>query len=263
LDSFSGSIGITRRGKYTDVAPAVERVLAAARLVRLAVDGVVEVARVLAVDGDQRHVGQVDAALHVGGAHVVGQLARLRERGRREAIRHLVFAHRDLDLHPGIVDLAQHLGDAAHGLRVHRRRLGQLDRHHLAGDRGGRGVLGDQDVLAVAAVLGGHQPGAALVEQAPDDGRLAALDDLEDAPLGPTLAVESHDAHLDAVAVQHGTHFLLRDVDVRFAVVPLDEPVAVTMTDHCSFGFTHQCAIERGGACNCFVFDDMISFFAD
>jgi hypothetical protein len=130
------------------------------------------------------------------GAHVVGQLGGLRQRLGREAIRHLVFADGDLDLHPGIVDLAQHLGDAAHRLRIHRRRLGELHRHHLARDRGGGGVLRDQDVLAVAAVFRRDEPGAAFVEQASDDRRLAALDDLEDAPFGAALAVEAHERTL-------------------------------------------------------------------
>jgi hypothetical protein len=250
-------------GDGHDEAPAAHGVLAAARLVGLAVDGVVEVARVLAVDGDQRHVGEVDAALHVGGAHVVGQLGRLRQRLRREPIRYLVFADRDLDLHARVVDLAQHLGDAAHRLRVHRRRLGEFHRHHLAGDGRGRGVLGDQDVLAVAAVFRGHQPRAAFVEQPSDDGRLAALDDLEDAAFGPALAIEAHETHLDAVAVQHGAHFLLRDVDVGLAVVALDESVAVAVAENHPLGFAHLSAVQRGGTCYCFVFDDMISFFAD
>ncbi len=250
-------------GDRHDQAPAADRVLAAARLVGLAVDGVVEVARVLAVDGDERHVGEVDAALHVGGAHVVGQLGRLRQRLRREAIRHLVFSDGDLDLHPGIVDLAQHLGDAAHRLRVHRRRLGELDRHHLARDRGRGGVLGDQDVLAVAAVFRCDEPRAALVEQAADDRGLAALDDLQNASFGAALAIEAHEADLDAVPVQHGAHLLLRDIDVGFTVVALDESVSVAVAEHRPFGFAHQSAIQRGGACNCFILNDMISFFAD
>ena len=254
---------VTHVGDRHDQSPAADGVLAAAGLVGLAIDGVVEVARVLAVDGDERHVGEVDAALHVDGAHVVGQLGRLGQRLRREPVRHLVFADRDLDLHARIVDLAQHLGDAAHRLRVHRRRLGELDRHHLARDRGRGGVLRDEDVLSVAAVLRGDQPRATFVEQAPDDRRLAAFDDLEDAPFGTALAVEAHEAHLHAVAVQHGAHLLLRDVDVGLAVVALDEPVSVAVTEHHALGFTHLCATQRGGACNCFVLDDMISFFAD
>jgi phage tail protein X len=43
-----------------------------------------------------------------------------------EFMRHAVFAHRDFDFHAGVVDLAQHFLDAAHGLAEQRRRLGEL-----------------------------------------------------------------------------------------------------------------------------------------
>ena len=202
------------------------------------------VARVLAVDGDQRHVGQVDAVPAIGRPHMVGQRRRLRHRLGREAMRHLVLAHRDLDLHAGIVDLAEHLGDAADRLRVHRRRLGQLDRHHLAGRRVRGGVLRDQDVLPVALVFGRDEPDAALVQQAADDRRLAPLEDLEHAAFGPALAVVAHDAHAHAVAVQHRAHLLRRQIDVGFAVVAQHEAVAVAMALHRAFDLAHQSGAE-------------------
>jgi hypothetical protein len=63
-------------GNRDDQAVAV----GAADLDRLAVHRVVEVARVFAVDGDQRHIAQVDAVLEVGVAHFTRQLAGLLER---------------------------------------------------------------------------------------------------------------------------------------------------------------------------------------
>ena len=149
--------------------PALEQRLAAAALEGLAVDGVVEVARVLAVDGDERHVAEVDALLAVGRPDALGQRRGLRQRLGAEAVRHLVLAHRDLDLHAGVVDLAQHLGHATHRLRVQRRRLGQFHRHDLPHRRAGDGVLGDQDVLAIAAIFRRDDPLPALVQQTADD----------------------------------------------------------------------------------------------
>ena len=227
-------------GDGDDQAPALEQALAAAAREGLAVHRVVEVARVLAVDGDQRHVGQVDAVAPVGRAQLVGQRRGLGQRLGREAVRHLVLAHGDLDLHAGVVDLAQHLGDAAHRLRVHRRRLGQLDRHHLP-DRGiGGGVLRHQDVLAVALVFGRHEPDAGFVQQPADDRRLAPLEDVEHAPFGAALAVVAHDAHAHAVAVQHGAHLLRRQVDRRLRVVATHEAVAVAVALDRALDFAQQ-----------------------
>jgi hypothetical protein len=99
-----------------DQAPALG--LALAEHGRLAVDGIVEIARVLAVDGDERHVGEIDAALAVGGAHGRGQRRRLGQRLLGEDVRHFVLANRDLDLHAGVVDLAEDFGDAPERLRM-------------------------------------------------------------------------------------------------------------------------------------------------
>ena len=191
--------------------------------------------------------------LVIGWAQLVRQRRGLRDRLGREAVRHLVLADRDLDLHAGIVDLAQHLGDAAHRLREHRRRLGELDRNHLPG-LGIRGrVLRDDDVLLVALVLGRQQPDAAFVQQAADDRRLAALEDLEHVAFGPAAPVVAHDAHAHAVAVQHRAHLLRRQVDVgragAVAGVAQHEAVAIAMALHDAFDFAQQGRAEsrRGG----------------
>jgi hypothetical protein len=80
----------------------------------------------------------------------------------------------------------------------------------------------------------------AFVQQAADDGRLAALEDVDDAALGPALAVVAQDAHAHAVAVQHGAHLLRRQVDVGLAVVAADEAVAVAVALHDALDFAQQ-----------------------
>ena len=245
VDRLAGLHVVADVGDRHHQAPTRVRVLAAPQRLRLAIHRIVEVACILAVDGDQRHVAQVDALPPVDRAHVVWQRGGLRQRLGREAVRHFVLAHRDLDLHARVVDLAEHLDHAAHRLREHRRRLGQFHRHHLSGGGRGRGVLRDQDVLAVAPVLWRHQPHAVFVQQAADDRGLAPLDDVEHVPFGAALAVVAHDAHLHAVAVQHRMHLLLRQVDVGLAVVALHKAVAVAVTDDGAANLAHQCTAQR------------------
>jgi hypothetical protein len=148
---------------------------------------------------------------------------------------------------PGVVDLAEDLGHAAHRLRIQRGRLGELDRHDLARGRVGDRVLRDHDVLTVALVLGRHEPDAALVQQSADDRRLLALEDLEHAALGPALAVVADDARLDAVSMQHRAHLLLRQVEVGLAIVAHEETVAVAMPLHRAFHLAHQLGADVGG----------------
>ena len=223
-------------------APAALGIAPAALGGGLAIDGVVEITRVLAVDGHQRHIGEVDAVIGVLRSHLVGQAARLRDAGLGELVRHAVLAHRDLDLHARVIDLAQYFLDAAHRLAVERGRLDQLDHHHLACLGLTRGALGDQDVLAVALVLGGDEPDAALLQQAADDGLWGTLEDLEHPTLGPALAVETHDACLDAVLVQHGPHLVGWQVDVGLAVITHHETMAIAMSADGSFEFFQQAA---------------------
>jgi hypothetical protein len=209
---------------------------------RLAIDGVVKIARVFAVDRDQGNVGQVHAVLLVLGTYLVRQRPRLGNAGIRELVRHAVFAHRNLDLHAGIVDLAQHLLDPAHGLPEQGGRLGQFDHHHLPRLAGAGGGLGNHHILAVALVFGGHDPDAALVQQAPNDGMSRALDDLQHAAFRAPLAILPGDPHADLILVQHGAHLVWRQVDVGAAVVADQEAVSVAMSLNGSFDFIQQTA---------------------
>jgi hypothetical protein len=71
-----------------------------------------------------------------------GSVRAMRDAGVGELVRHAVLAHRDLDLHAGVVDLAQHFLHAADRLAVEAGRLGQFDHDHLAGLGGPVAPLG-------------------------------------------------------------------------------------------------------------------------
>ena len=256
VDRLAGLDVVAHVGDRDDEAPAVGDLVLADALADvsgLAVDGIVEVAGVLAVDGDERHVGEVDATFLVGGAHGVGQRRGLRQRRFGEKVRHFVLAHRDFDLHAGVVDLAEDLGDAADRLRMHRRWLGELDRHDLADLGVGDAVARHDDVLAVALVFGREQPDAALVQQAADDRRRPALEDLDDATLGPALLVVADDAGANAIAVKDRAHFLWREVEIgQLALVADDETVAIAMALDSAFDFGEQLtAFGRGWVGGC------------
>ena len=101
-ESAVGSIGSTRVGKYTDVARSCAPVSTAlpgthvvahvrdrddeaeALRMRLGVDRVVEVARILAIDGDERQVAQVDARRGRARIDVRTEGVRLAQRRGRE-----------------------------------------------------------------------------------------------------------------------------------------------------------------------------------
>ena len=86
------------------------------------------------------------------------------------------------------------------------------------------------------------------MQQPADDGRLAALEDLEDAPLGAAALVVAHDARAHAVAVQHRAHLLLGKVDVGLAIVAHEKAVAVAVALHRALDFAHQFGTDGGAS---------------
>ncbi|MCY1228262.1 hypothetical protein D9M72_405640 [compost metagenome] len=224
----AGAHVVRHVGDRDDQAPA----LGTADLDRLAVDRIVEVARVFAVDGHQRDVAQVDAVVQVGLAHLIGQRGGFVRRRGREGMRHAVLAHRDLDFHAGIVDITEHFHHAAHRLHIAVGILDQLDTDHLPHARLALRLGRNQDVLADALVLGRDHQHAALAEQPPDHEAVGALDDLDDLPFGPAAAVIAHHAHLRTVVVHGLLQFALGQEDIVFAIVADQETETVAVALH-------------------------------
>src|SRR5476649_693667 len=200
----------------------------AADLDRLAIHGIVEVARVLAVDGDHRHVAQVDAVGQVGVAHHAGQLFSLLERGGGEDMRHAELAHGDFDFHAGIVERAQHFDDLADRLLEAHRLFRQFDADDLA-RLGLADGTGNDDVLADALVFRRDDPAAVFIQQAADDVGVGAGDHLDDGALRAAAAVGAGDLGHDAVAVQHFLHLFFGQEQVVARLVRDDEAEAVAL----------------------------------
>ena len=144
-------------------------------------------------------------------------------------MRHAVFAHGDFDLHARVVHVAQHFGNAAHGLAVQGGRLGQFHHDNLPRLGASQRILGQYHVLSVAFVFGCEQPDAVFLQQTTNQGLAAALDDFEHAPFGPALAVVTGNARLDTVTVQHGAHFVGGQIQVGRAVFRHDKTVPISV----------------------------------
>jgi len=203
----------------------------------LAVHRVVEVLRGLAVDGDERELAQVPAALEVLRGHRLRELARGLERLARPFVRQVVLAQRDLDLHPGIGVVAEHLDDAADGLGVLGRLLHDLGHHDLAFLHALEALRRDEDVLVDALVLGDHESHAVLDEDAAHDPRVGALEHLDDVALEAAASIHAGHAHQHRVAVQRLVHLLGAEEEVVAAVVGPEEAEAV--------GVAHDLALDE------------------
>ena len=192
-----------------------------------AIHRVVEVLGGLAIDGDQRQLGQILAPSPVLLAHYGGQLARIGLGRRRKIKRQVVLAQGNLDLHAGVGIVAKHLDDAADGLRRARGLFDEFDGDDLAWLGLLAPACGDQDVLRQATVLGRDDHHPMLADHAANDTAVGALEHADHLAFRATTTILARDADHDAVAVQHGAHFLWPQEDVRASVVTPHKAEAV------------------------------------
>ena len=197
-----------------------------------AVDGVVEILRRFAVDGDERQGRDVDTARAVAVGDGGRQLARLLARGERELVRQIVLAQRDLDLHAGVRVPAEHFDHARDRLALRRRLLHDLDDDDVARLRLSASVVRHQQVLVDAAVLRDDESDAALVVEPADDGDVGARQDVDDLALGPAAPVGAGAARRDAVAVEDLVHLGRAEEEIRASVVRNEKPEPVRMPLH-------------------------------
>ena len=136
--------------------------------VRLGIDRIVEVARILTVDRDQRQRTQVDAPLDFGGQHLRIDLGGLAGDRLGPGIGQVVAGDRHLDDDRRGQALAEYGEDAPHRSAVLGRRIADLGDHDLP--RAGALVIAwpDQDVLVDAPVVRCDQGQAVLDDDAPD-----------------------------------------------------------------------------------------------
>ncbi len=190
-------------------------------------DGVVEVLRVLAVDGHGGDLAVVGAAGHHLGRHVVGHRLGLGHGVVVELGLQAVLDDDGARLDLGVARIAQELQDLAERLLL-ARDLGPHHAHHDA-----RAALelahrlgGQQDALAQADAVGPQDRVAARVLERADHLVVAALDDAHDLAAGPVVvALLGAGARHDAVAVPRATQAVGGDEQVAAARVGDDEAV--------------------------------------
>ncbi|MCY1290883.1 hypothetical protein D9M70_400460 [compost metagenome] len=203
--------------------------LPAATLAFLGEYRVVEVAGVLAIDGDERQGAQVDALLLVLLRHFRLEPGRLLLHALRPDVRNVVAAQRDFDLHARRHVVAEHLDHLALGLAVHARP--DVDAHLDELVVLGLAALArrDQHFLLDLRIVGDHRADAALLEVAADDDLMGALDHFHQRAFAAAAAVEAGYPCQRAVAVEHQAHLRRAEEQVIAAVVRDEEAEAVAM----------------------------------
>ena len=212
LDSSSGSIGITRRGKYTEVPrsrASRSSAIAVAHVVAdvgdgdhqteilagaLAVHRVVEVLRGLAVDGHQRQLASDpmrslrSALLHRRSAAASPGVSPRAENSMRQ----IVLAQRDLDLHARdrrSCRAPRRPWPAPRGASTAARSISATTTcPGLASPRMSGGIRMSWLMRLFSAT---RIPDAVILVQAPDDFAIGALQHIDDDAFGPAAPVDA------------------------------------------------------------------------
>ena len=151
--------------------------------VRFAINGIVEIACRFIVNGDQREVANVGAALAVSGGNALRQLRRVRLNLAPELVGQLVLAKRNLDLHARVGVIAENLDDSPDRLRVPAWLFDNFSHHDLARLRAPSRLCRYQQVLADAPLLRHDDTDPALLKVASDHGLIGALQNFDDGGL--------------------------------------------------------------------------------
>ena len=155
-------------------------------------------------------------------------------------MRHAVLANSNVDFHAWVVNLAQHFFDASNRLTKQSGWLRQFNHHHLPRFTCANAYFGNQNVLAIALVFRGHNPNAAFIEQAADDGLSGTLQNFNDTTFRSAFSVLSDDANFDTVFVQHGTHFVGRQENIAITIVTNEKAMSIAVALHTAFDLIEQ-----------------------
>src|SRR5690606_17744245 len=208
--------------------PATGEQLPAAAVL-LAVDGVVEVARVFPVDGDEGQVAQVDALFLVLLVHFRLELARLLDHGLGPDMRDVVAAQRHVDLHARGHVVTDHFDDVALRLEARGRPVSDLDLDKLPDARTGGTSGGNQHFLLDLGIVGNHEADAVLFVVTADDALVGTADHLDDAAFATATPVETGHAHQGTVTIEHQTHLRRAEEKVVAAVIRHEEAETVAV----------------------------------
>ena len=198
----------------------------------LGVDRIVEVPRVRAVDGDQRQLAQILAALVLGGQNVRLEHVRLMQHLHRKLLRQVVPQDREARRKVRGLHIGEYLDHAAVRGLIAVRPLGDVDDDVVAVLCAVREVTGDLDRIPVARILRLDAP--VVHDRVPDAadplGRIGRA--AKQARHAPPAIVQAGGQHLDAIVVHERADIRARQGERRGAVVRDHEHIAVRAAAH-------------------------------
>ncbi len=197
-----------------------------------AVDGVVEIPGVLAIDGHQGQLAQVYPVGDFRCTHLQRHLAGFVQRRFRPLIGNAVAVDRRFHHQRRRQPVTEHGDHPAQRRPVGIGRFGNLAHHQLPVAGITAGVGGNHHVLGDAAVIRINQADATAFAVDADQAIGAPLQHLDDHAFLAAAAIQPGDADHDPVAMQHAAHLVGRQEDVVATGIRAQEAETVFLAEH-------------------------------
>src|SRR5207253_2359562 len=192
-----------------------------AQLARLgfAIDRVIEVARIFAVDGDERQMAQIDALLFVFLFDLRLELGGFFEHRFRPDVRNVISTQRDVDFHARRHVVAHYLDHVTLRLEAWRWPVSDLHFDELTDFGAGIAARRDQHFLLNLRVVGNDEADAAFFEVPANDTFVGTGNHFDDHAFTATTTVQAGNPGQRTVTVEHQTHLCRAHEQIVTAVV--------------------------------------------
>ena len=201
-----------------------------ARGILLAVHGIIEVAGIFTIDGNERQVAQIDALFLVLLFHLRLELGSLSHHGIRPDVRNVVAAQRNVDFHARRHVVADHFDNIALRLEARRRPMGDFYFNELADLGIACTARRHQHFLLNLRVVGEHKANATFLVVTTHEGFVRTGDHFRNRAFAPTAAIQTRNPRQGTVTIKDQAHLTRTEEQVITAIIRNQEAEAVAMT---------------------------------
>jgi len=193
-------------------------------------NGVIEVARIFAVNGDERQMTQVDALLFVFVFDFRLQPACFLKDSFGPDVRNVVSTQGNIDFHARSHVVAYDLKHIALRLEAWRRPVSNLHFNELANFRASVAARRYQHFLLDLRVVGYYKADAAFFKVTTHDGFVSTRHHFDDHAFTTTTTVQTRNTGQRTVAIEHQAHLRRAHEQVVATIIRDQEAEAITVT---------------------------------
>ena len=198
----------------------------------LAVNGIVKIPGILAVNGHKGQVAQIKPRALVRGTGLVPQGSGLSQCRLGPLPGNLMGTYGDIDFQTRIQVITQNFLDSALGAQNLRWIVGDTNRYHLPG-HGALFLIGrDENMLRDAGVVGHQEPDAALLHIPPRKRGNSPLQHLDNLALPPAPGICGHLGDQGAIAIENLLHLAAAEIKIIATLQRGSKTVTIPMADN-------------------------------